>query len=163
MEVTLRKAVAGNMADIYEDFTFNIEVFSDAGCTVPFVKTDGDDWKTSVIRNGSQGAISIGHFPVGVYVKITESENGAVYDTIKANVNGGEDETLNKEIRSFVFAVPGLAEGKTEIPVVFTNTWNISVDTGVFLDCTPYLGVLAIALVGLVCLAVRRRKRMRNA
>ena len=157
--LTLQKFVSGNMANITEEFTFTINVYSDQACTKKINNPNPNQggWENSVTRTGSVPAIDLGNFPVGAYVKITESVNAQNYDKNEAAVNGGEKEELSN--RTFIFQVPPLAEGQDSIPVEFTNTWNITVETGLVMDAAPYVLIISLGLVSAaVWLLLRRRE-----
>ena len=149
--VTLKKTVSGNMGNITEEFGFKIEVYSDEACTQ---KLEGTGWSSTAKRTGAQtDNLGIGHFPAGVYVKITESVSSGM-DYITAAGVGSEPpvDGSTASQREIVFPVDPLAEGQTAINVFFANYAHISVDTGILLDNVPYLAMLALAML---CLAAQ--------
>lgn len=158
--MTLDKVVTGNMGNINERFIFTIGVYKEQTCVTKITNPgiDNGGWKDSVTTTGADPEVDLGQFPIGAWVKITESENAANYDPIKAQVNGGTIQELDRETREFVFQVPAPSEEQTSIPVVFTNAWNITIPTGIALDSAPYLFLMAIALMGVGLMIQRRRK-----
>lgn len=158
--VTLKKVVSGNQSDVTEEFSFNIRVYEDNDGAPGAELTDLA--QTNVIRKHTtpSDGLALGNFPVGAWVKITESDAEA-YKT-KASTDGTtpsiDDNTPAAQLsKETLFKVTEQAEGAS-IDVVFSNYANMTIPTGLHLDTAPYLTILALALLGIAAWIVRRRR-----
>lgn len=132
--VTVGKVVSGNMGDQNKEFTFTVDGNS---------KTD--EAKTFKLKHGNQKEITVG---VGDIITITETSADGY--TASYQIDEEEARTGNAAI---------IEVGQDGAKVVFTNTKDVTIDTGVVLDKLPYILILVIVAAGIVVVSRRRKSR----
>ncbi len=156
----VKKVVDGNQADLRDKFDFTITFTAEPGTQVTAAQkaaitvivnggTDGawaSDALTYTVKLGNDDTVSFANLPKGVTYTISEvatgSVTGATYESFETTVADG--------------TITGGDEDKHEIK----NTKTTDVDTGIALDTVPYLMIMAIALMGVAMMIVRRREEM---
>ena len=155
-DLTVKKVVKGNFADLKDKFTFNITLSKDAnkdnnyaGATVTVSDNANPANNASWAIDGTTRTITLKHnqtaiisnLPVGVTYTVTETRtDGWVYDT------KGEVETAT-----------AINADKNEVTI--TNGHEGTPDMGVVLDNAPYIAMLAIVAIGGVALMLNKRRR----
>lgn len=133
--VTLDKVVAGNFGDRTKMFTFTVTV----------------DGTVSTYELGdSTSVVTIEDVPIGATVSITESDNTG-YE-VNATVTNTELETFTGNTLTFEVT------DKNGHAVVFTNTKNAVIDTGITMDTMPYILIL-LAVIGCIAFVVIRKRK----
>lgn len=140
--ITIDKNVAGNFGDVTREFTFSVTVDG-----APYV--DGADKDGKYKLSHSTEAIRLDNIPLDSEVVITE-EDGAGY-IVSADVSNAKF-TLNGNVLAFV------ASSKSGHDVVFTNTKNAPIDTGISMDTLPYILIMLAVIGGIAFTIIRRRK-----
>ena len=153
-DLTVKKVVKGNFADLNDTFTFNITLSKDAnkdnnyaGAIVTVTDTSNPAHNASWAIDGTTRTIKLKHnqvatisnLPVGVTYTETQGE-GWVYDT------DGEVETAT-----------AINAEKNEVTII--NDHQGTPDMGVVLDNAPYIAMLAIVAIGGVALMLNKRRR----
>lgn len=158
-DLTVKKVVKGNFADLKDKFTFVITLDKANGmdnnyanATVDSTNTDNNDGAWTWTADGkAQKEVTLKHnqvaiisnLPVGVTYTVTEKG---------ADVEGWIY-TTDGQIKDKVAIIAG--ENKVEI----TNTHEGTPDMGVVLDNAPYIAMLAIVAIGGVALMLNKRRR----
>lgn len=91
--------------------------------------------------------------PKGATVRVSEAM--ADY-TAEIAITGTGTSTELKETTTMGVEVVGVDE---DTALVFTNTKNPTIDTGILLDSMPYVVILGIAIFGIAVYVVRKRKK----
>lgn len=157
--LTVKKVVEGNFADLKDEFTFVITLDKANGmdnnyanATVNSTNTDNNDGAWTWTADGkAQKEVTLKHnqsatifnLPVGVTYTVTEKgadAEGWIYTTVG-------------QIKDKAAIIAG--ENKVEI----TNTHEGTPDMGVVLDNAPYIAMLAIVAIGGVALMLNKRRR----
>lgn len=157
--LTVKKVVRGNFADLKDEFTFVITLDKAKGmdnnyanATVTSTNTDNNDGAWTWTAEGkAQKEVTLKHnqtatisnLPVGVTYTVTEKDadaEGWVYTTT------GEVETAT-----------AINAEKNEVTI--TNEHEGTPDMGVVLDNAPYIAMLAIVAIGGVALMLNKRRR----
>ncbi|MDO5138186.1 MAG: InlB B-repeat-containing protein, partial [Oscillospiraceae bacterium] len=153
VDVTVKKLVTGNMADVNKSFTFEAKLdnkqFGDqpAGSSVTIMS----DKETATFSLKKDETITIYGVPANAKMTITETNADSYETTAEAEgISGG---TLSG--KAYSFKVPN-QEG--EVEVTFTNNKTAVVDTGVNLDFLPYVLLLGAVAAAVAALLLRRRK-----
>ena len=154
-EVYLGKQVTGNMGDRSEVFTFDVEV----------IDKNGNVISTRPVERNHGNAISLGNFPVGTLLRITERAKTVTvpeeaYGTTYSEKQGAgsENAPFNEENEALFVEFRVSDTGNT---VTFYNDRKITVDTGIPMESKPYwflLGLIPLAGLGAVLMAKRRRR-----
>ena len=152
--LTLAKTVEGNLGDLDKEWEFTVTFTCDKNVNAPITyKEKAADTTSKSIAAGWTGTstavkvylksgetVQFDNIPVGVSYSITETD---------ANKDGYETTPTN---------ATGTFTAKETKAASFLNTKNINIDTGVSLDTTVYMLILALALAGIVVLKIRRRE-----
>lgn len=163
---TVSKSIKGNAANKADKFVvevsftaaanlenLNMTYISNAeGATetaVGIVKLEANKATTKQITIGDNEIITFSNVPKGVTVKINELKQSD-----KENLNSYTPSYTNQEI-----TIDG-AEGVQAMSI--TNTKDIQIPTGVYVDYIPYVVLLAVAVLGLVAFVVKRRMAANN-
>ena len=158
-DLTVKKVVKGNFADLKDEFTFVITLDKAKGmdniyanATVNSTNADNNDGAWTWTADGkAQKEVTLKHnqyaiisnLPVGVTYTVTEKDadaEGWVYTTT------GEVETAT-----------AINAEKNEVTI--TNEHEGTPDMGVVLDNAPYIAMLAIVAIGGVALMLNKRRR----
>lgn len=166
---TLSKKVKGNAASTEDKFvvkvTFTSEVALDAvvyytsskdaqGAAAKTIDIDvigtedNKSYETNVII-GADETLTFTNVPVGMTVEIDETAQDG-----KGGMNGYRDEYDTDKIE-----IDGV-DGAQAMNI--TNTKDIEIPTGVYVDYIPYVVLLAVAVLGLVAFVVKRRMAANN-
>lgn len=133
--VTISKNVTGNMGDRNKDFTFTFKVGK-----------DGKEDKFDLRHNGTKKLTDL---TIGETLYIME-EHGSYTPTVTYTV--GKNTTTVTANEDGWYAIP-IAEDTT---VTVENNYNVTIDTGIFLDSAPYVLLLGVLAAGAVLLRKRR-------
>ena len=158
--VTVSKTVTGALGDKAKEFSFTLNVTDSAGNAITggIKAKKGSNEETPNIGNGYQFTLKDGenivftNVPTGATVTVTENNytgtNGG-YTTSYVVDNGQSTGGLEAKLEN-------ISAGNHTI--AFTNSKDVTPDTGITLHSMPYLLVLAGVLVGGIAW-MRRRKR----
>ena len=154
--LTVKKVVKGNFADLNDTFTFNVTLSKDtnkednyAGATVTVTDSSNPANNASWAIDGTTRTITLKHnqtatisnLPVGVTYTVTETQDeGWVYET------DGEVKTTT-----------AINAEKNEVTII--NDHQGTPDMGVVLDNAPYIAMLAVVAIGGVALMLNKRRR----
>ena len=159
-QVTVSKTVTGALGDKAKEFSFTLNVTDSAGNAITggIKAKKSSNEETSNIGNGYQFTLKNGenivftNVPTGATVTVTENDytgtNGG-YTTSYVVDNGQSTGGLEAKLEN-------ISAGNHTI--AFTNSKDVTPDTGITLHSMPYLLVLAGVLVGGMAW-MRRRKR----
>lgn len=134
-DLTISKNVTGNMGDRNKDFTFTFKVGQ-----------DGEEDTFDLRHNGTKKLTDL---TIGETLYIME-EHGSYTPTVTYTV--GENTTTVTANEDGWYAIP-IAEDTT---VTVENNYNVTIDTGIFLDSAPYVLLLGVVAAGAVLLRKRR-------
>lgn len=158
-DLTVKKVVKGNFADLKDKFTFVITLdkangmdSNYANATVTSTNTENNDSAWTWTADGkAQKEVTLTHnqtatisnLPVGVTYTVTEK--GA-------------------DAKGWIYTTDGQIKDKTAIKadkneVTITNEHEGTPDMGVVLDNAPYIAMLAIVAIGGVALMLNKRRR----
>lgn len=161
--VTVGKTVTGNLGDRKRPFSFSIVFkagteYVDAPITYTETTYNANGTKTTTDKTIAKGwtgdhaavtfqlihgdSITFSNVPEGVEYAVTETAVDGYITTTPTNATG----TIKK------------AEAERDVTVTFVNDKSITIDTGVALDSSAYILIMALALVGVTVLAIRRRE-----
>lgn len=145
--LTIEKKIAGNMAEMTKKFPFTVVLtapegakFDDSVQVMGGEATLNADGTITVTQNlGNNEKLEITNIPAGTTYVISE-ENGSYTQTVNEN---------------------NTADGKIEAndtdSVVYTNTLNQGVDTGITLDSIPFILILAVCTGAVVLFVIKKR------
>ncbi|MBO4377641.1 MAG: hypothetical protein IK140_03330 [Clostridia bacterium] len=159
------KIVEGNMGDRTKEFPITITLKAPEGKTVASTVTykinDGDAEAVTFTDGKAEVKVNLKHDDS---VEIFNLPEGVTYTVVEENdikhVDDSKDEQTNKE----AYKVEGEVTEAIEISVAermeydITNTKDIEPDTGITLESLPYVLLMALAMLGLVALKLRRRE-----
>ncbi len=150
--LSVKKLVAGNMADDSKEFSF----------TVTFAnETDGKTWTEAIGHEEEQGDSS--------YEKETNDDGSVTYtftlsdeDTVSfTNIPSGITYTVSEDPDGYTSSLTNNTTSSTTtgeaVSITVTNTLDDEVPTGVNLDSLPYVMILAVVALGAVYVISRRR------
>lgn len=160
------KEVTGQLGDTDKEFSVDVTLVAPDDTTVEapiYYYKDGDTTdKTSVSFSVAETEKTITitlkdthswtfeNLPKGMTFKVKEADYSADgYDKPKYN-----NVALAPNVDSFIGSV---ADG-TETEVKITNNKGANVDTGVILDNAPYIVLLAVAVIGLAIVIIKKRQ-----
>lgn len=132
--ITIKKLISGNMLSKNDEFTFTVSGESVAEADKSFELKDGES-KTITVNIGDT---------------ITVSEGTGSYTT---TYKIGEDGTVQNGSSA---KIENIAADTT---ITFTNTHDITIDTGISLETLPYILILAVVALGAVVMIRKRRVR----
>jgi hypothetical protein len=161
-ELEVKKTISGNLADPEKEFEIEVTLSSAnnvaSDLTFSGTATAGDvskNWTSKTIKFKLKGGdtFTIGKIPMGVTYTI--KENGITNITAEQQIEKAND--LN------AYTITGQVEtakaiGKAKASEEITNTKGITVPTGIALDTLPYVLILAVAVIGLAKLGLRKRE-----
>ncbi|MBQ9950817.1 MAG: InlB B-repeat-containing protein [Clostridia bacterium] len=150
-DVVIGKIVDGNMGDRNKSFEFNVDYVLDGKKTTVGSYTLKHD-----------GTATIPNIPIGAQITVTETNT----DYVEKYVTGVVTDTADKTATQLKTAIKGndvvnciatatVAPGTT---IIFTNTNDVEVDTGILLDSLPYVLILAVVGAALVLWFIRKRR-----
>lgn len=150
---SVRKQVAGNMGDRDMDFSFRARLYTAApdggGMFVSFPEPEGEDVYT--LQEGEahfqlrhEETLTLDDLPIGAWVVITE-ELAPDYETV---YQIGETGSPGRTAQISTLTEP--------VRILYTNTREVLIDTGVALDTMPYVLMTAGSAAALLG---KRRKR----
>lgn len=131
--ITITKQISGNMLSKNDEFRFTITGNSVADQPTEFT-----------LKHGEVKEITVN---IGDTIKIEEA-TGNYNTTYKIGENGTEQTGSVAEI-----TVTG------DQTITFTNTHNVTIDTGILLDTLPYILILAVVALGAGMMLRKRRSR----
>ena len=137
VDLSVAKYIFGNMGDQSKKFPF----------TVSWELGDMSDTETFELAHGQTDTVVM--IPYGAKVTVTETDNGGYS---KTEVKYGSDEK-----NALTYTIDSLTVSGTTVE--FTNTHNVSIETGIALDSLPYILILVgVVAVGAVLVVRKRRK-----
>lgn len=174
--LTVEKQIAGNMADSQKDFTFTAKLLKpqsgegDSGEEIlTYVDSGLNFTNVGLTPSGANGvtfklkaneSITLDGIPYGYSVSVTES--GTAGYTVETSQNGGSNWSTptaagadgSDTVGPFTY------DADVQPKVIFKNTNNASIDTGVTLDFLPYvLLILGVGVVVALWLVMSAKKR----
>jgi len=151
--LTVEKLVTGNLGQLDKEWEFEVTFTSSKKVNAPitYLEKASDTTKKSIaagwtdpqkvkiyLKSGEK--VQFDNIPAGVTYSITETDaNKDGYDTKADNASG-------------TIAAADTAAAK------FTNTKDVNIDTGVSLETSAYVLIMALALAGFVMMVIRRRE-----
>lgn len=172
--LSITKKVAGNAANDQKHFSFKLEaeglsgdyaasytgVSEGDGADHPDTVTFTDGVATVQLKHGE--TVTIGNLPAGTSVTVTENVAGLHVDKteVASGLEGAAttDVTANEGSSTTDAYTVTLTAGALTA-ATFTNTSDLAPQTGVNVNVTPMLGLLAAAGVGAAALIVTNRKK----
>lgn len=168
--LTVKKQIAGNMADSQKDFTFTAKLLkpqSSTGANGEDVNSGLNFTNVGLTPSGANGvtfklkaneSITLTGIPYGYKVEVTETGTpGYKAKTEQGGVTSGEtgvDQDCTDEVGPFTYT------GSNNAKITFINTNNATIDTGVTLDFLPYvLLILGVGVVVALWLVMSAKKR----
>jgi pilin isopeptide linkage protein len=161
-QLTVSKTVDGNLGDHDKDWNFTVVFTAPAGDTVvgditataegaTAPDTITGNWTetktaTFVLKHGQ--SVTFTNIPKGVTYTIAEAEANADGYTTTATMNG-EAAEVN---------LSGSIEGHEDDVAAYVNAKTITIDTGVTLETTAYMLIMALTMAGFAMMVIRRRK-----
>ena len=146
-DVTISKEINGNMGDLNKTFKFTATLKDESGSEVSFPASTENkytvDGNIATFWLSDGGSVTLEDLPIGYNLTVME-ENG--FYTV--SVTQGKYDKDN-----------GITIAVTEgLKIDFTNTYNITIDTGILLDSLPYVLILVIVIAGVVVMFIRKRR-----
>ncbi|MGI6571610.1 MAG: DUF5979 domain-containing protein [Caldicoprobacterales bacterium] len=132
VKVTIKKVITGNFGDLGRKFSFSVT--SDKGNHSYNFELGNN--QTKVLEN----------LPAGAVLTLTEESAGYSVTVMAA----GNEIEANEENEYL------LPLGKNDVTVTVTNHSNIDINTGINLDSLPYIIILALVIIGIAVLLIRR-------
>ena len=160
--VKLKKLIRGNAANPLTQFPFTVAVTEDGET----ITVDGLETSFNLTDNGEK---LLANLPIGATVTITESNAVGFTMTVTSDNTditptpaSVEPPATDNGTRSFTFTVPSVADGTTPT-VTVTNKKSIpEPPTGLGLESTAYIVLMALALFGMVSGMAARKRRARR-
>ncbi len=158
--LSVKKTVSGNLASRDKEFEVDVTFTAEEGKVVKSAITyvDGADTKTITAEAMADGTetvtitlkadetVTFSNIPAGITYAVAERD----YTDGDVNSENGYDapEYTNES---------GTIEAGTTAEAAINNNKGTTVDTGIGLDSLPYVVIMAVAVIGLATLIVRRR------
>lgn len=131
--LTIKKQVEGNMGSWNKQFAFTTSY--------------GDGDKTANLVHDGTAEYTV---PYGATVEVTENPDGYTLETIAVETGNVTPTEIDNGAS---FTMPD-----EDVTIIFTNSNEAEVDTGILLDSLPYVLILALVAVALVVWFARRRR-----
>lgn len=163
-DLTVTKAVTGNMADLDEEFTFQMSIAGDYDADkITYKKGTTEEGKLNELtdnkfklKNGE--SIVFSGIPKDAVVTVTETGAEDYKTTVDvSNTPTAEAVALAAETGSGDTKSGTVTISATAQTIAFTNTKEIPVNTGVILDTLPYVLMLIAVGGGVVAFFLRKR------
>lgn len=167
--LTVSKTVTGNFGDLDKDWNFTVVFTAPTGDTVvgnitatavgaTAPATIAGGWKdgetktsTFVLKHGQ--SVKFSNIPKGVTYTVLEAEQGLDDYTTSVDNSG----TAIAKIDGTTTVSGGIADHENDI-VAYTNNKEVEIDTGITLETSAYVLIMALALAGFAMLVLRRRE-----
>jgi hypothetical protein len=163
LDLTLSKTVTGNIGDRTKAFSFSITLTDASGAplseqdisvllpdqTKTICTTDASGVLTLSLKHGQ--SLTLQDLPQGTRYTIAETD-ARDYTTTFA-VTGGSHDTAAEHAQS------GALDSQKDVTVAVTNHLDLAVPTGIETDLQPFVLTLALALPGLLWLALSKKHR----
>ena len=185
-DLTVTKAVTGNLGDKTRDFTLQVDFASDGkpvlsdikltlsnGASVkegetsytekiPYVSGTTEGWttKTLIVTAKDTGSVKFENIPAGVTYTVKENDiTNISAEAQMANINKPNAYTITYSGTGTSTAenTTGEISATATSTATVTNDKGIQIPTGIVLDSMPYILILAVAMLG-VALAARKRE-----
>lgn len=158
--LTVTKAISGNLASSTQKFSIDVTFTAESGKVVKSPISYGGDKTISVadMADGTQTvtielaaneSCTFSNIPAGVTYTVNEQSKHTVADS-----NGSNPETGYTVSYS---TYDGTISANDEDRVTVTNTKGTTVDTGITMDSIPYIVLLALAVVGIAAVTMKKR------
>lgn len=168
-ELTLKKMVAGTLGDKKKEFSFTVKFTGEKGKTYEKIMATGGSatgplsftvGESQTVKLKHNETLTFSNIPAGVTYEIVETEadgyvTTATNDGKKVDAVAGGARTLTGKIEA-----PTDGDDGVDDAVIFTNTKDGEVDTGVLLDNAPYVLLLAVAIGGGALLLKKRSEEV---
>ena len=155
--LVISKTVTGNYGDMVNDefkFTITIDKAFESSDLGGKLINKGDNTYEATLKHGE--SVTLKDIPYGARYTVTETVSGySAKNTLTEKFNGGaiDGEAKTNESNTRTDTLDHTTE-----ELVFTNTNDHEIPTGVSLDTLPYVLVLALAGAGLVMMIARKRR-----
>lgn len=149
--ITITKALAGNMYNPSEAFSFTATLDGDYTFPEPAANagyTVANNKVSFSLKDGDSVTLSV---PVGAKLTISESQN----DYTMSAKQGETGLTVTNNAVTVTI-------GKENAGVTVTNTKDVTINTGISMDVLPYIILLVAAVVGAGAYGVIRKRRRQN-
>ncbi|MDO5123135.1 MAG: DUF5979 domain-containing protein [Eubacteriales bacterium] len=158
--LVIENTVTGRMGDRNQAFNFSItladtDINGDYGGvqfingTATFQLKHGERMVVPGLPNGA--AYTVKEEPILGY--------DTTYTQTKCNEDGKVTETLDTDAVYTSAGVSGTIVADAQNRVEFTNNKDAEPDTGIVLESLPYVAILAVVIVGVIWMIIRRRRR----
>ena len=156
--LVISKTVTGNYGDMVNDefkFTITIDKTFESSDLGNKLLNKGENTYEATLKHGE--SVTLTEIPYGASYTVTETTKSgyAAKNTLTEKFNGGaiDGEAKTNESNTRTDTLDHTTE-----ELVFTNTNQQPIETGVSLDTLPYVLVLALAGAGLVLMIARKRR-----
>lgn len=136
--VTITKLVNGNMGNWGEEFTFTVSG-----------NTYTEEVTTFKLKHNESKELTVN---IGDEVTVTETESGY---SVSYEITAEGYTPVSGSGNSVTYTVTSAADQT----ITFTNTHEVTLDTGVLLDTLPYIIILVIVAAGAVLMLKKRSRR----
>lgn len=166
VDTYIQKEVAGVKGDTTKDFSFNIEVTDILGETTQF------NYEKQELVNGVWSKISDGIIDGSGIVALKHNQR-VVIKNLEVNSTYSVTETKeNLYTTKIDFVNPSLADKNNSVQtgsivvtaenngVKFINTKTSNIQTGVVNRAMPYIGILLVALLGIVVIIINKTRKI---
>ena len=162
--VKVTKIVDGNMGDRTKEFPITITLNAPEGKTVASTVTykvnNGD--ASTVTFTGGKGEVKV-NLKHNDSVEIFNIPEGVTYTVVEDDAIKHVESSTEEQTNVNAYKVDGEVE-LTTIKIAdradyeITNTKDVEIDTGITLETLPYVLMMALAMMGLVALKLRKRE-----
>lgn len=146
--LTLKKVVAGNQADMSKKFSFTIQVDGAAG----------EKYATSmtgvVLTSGTAATVNLGNNETIIVYGLSANDTYTIVESSYAS-DGYETTITGADKTTGLTATGKVADA--DDTVVYTNTKNVTTPTGIITNVLPYVLMVAVA-AALVVVFLRKRE-----
>lgn len=156
--LVISKTVTGNYGDMVNDefkFTITIDKTFESSDLGNKLFNKGENTYEATLKHGE--SVTLTEIPYGASYTVTETTKSgyAAKNTLTEKFNGG---AIDGEAKTNESNTRDDTLDHTTEELVFTNTNQQPIETGVSLDTLPYVLVLALAGAGLVLMIARKRR-----
>lgn len=166
----VKKIIQGNMADLADTFNFKVTFTAPEGKVVKSEITaaggkltedqsitfDGATSKAFEFVLGHDDEITFTNIPAGVTYTVEETDlvDGTVTSIGTNNVYTHNDTTDE----NYGDTAKVIQTNETDQVTFYNHKENTNIDTGVILDNAPYIVLLAVAVIGLAIVIIKKRQ-----
>lgn len=172
-QLTINKTVTGTLGDKTKYFDFKVTLNTTDPVLSPITVSGGStatntqtvavaDWDGNkaeiTFKLKDSETLTIANIPAGVTYTVEEVESNGVLKKVD-NASTDPNDTTTYKVTGEVSNAKTIAATGTFDETIINNK-TLEPDTGIELDAVPYLMIMAIALMGVAMMIVRRREEM---